>query len=76
MDSSNNEYITNFNATTKTYTIVIPHDVTTLNVRAVSNSDAATINDGTNTYNGTINNIGLLLLYHYCLSLHLLHYFQ
>ena len=58
MDSSNNEYITNFNATTKTYTIVIPHDVTSLNVSAVSNSDAATINDGTNTYNGTINNIG------------------
>ena len=57
-DSSNKEYITNFNSSTKTYNITVENDITSLNVSAIATSDAAKINNGTNTYTGTINNLG------------------
>ncbi len=57
-DSSNKEYITNFNSSTKTYNITVENDITSLNVSATATSDSAKINNGTNTYTGTINNLG------------------
>jgi hypothetical protein len=57
-DSNNKEYITNFNSSTKTYNITVENDITSLNVSAIATSDAAKINNGTNTYTGTINNLG------------------
>lgn len=57
-DSSNKEYITNFNSSTKTYNITVENDITSLNVSAIATSDSAKINNGTNTYTGTITNLG------------------
>jgi len=57
-DSSGKEYITSFASNTKTYNITVAYDITSLDVTASTTSNEAKINNGTNTYTGTMNDLG------------------